>query len=30
MRLLRRGPTWLVNAIVRLISLMFFNRFVLW
>lgn len=29
-RLLRRGPTWLVQALVSLISLLCFNRFVLW
>ena len=29
-RLLRSGPAWLVNALVGLVSLLFFNRFVLW
>lgn len=29
-RLLRTGPVWLVQALVSLISLLCFNRFVLW
>ncbi len=29
-RLLRSGPAWLVNALISLVSLLFFNRFVLW
>jgi hypothetical protein len=29
-RLLRSGPTWLVQALVSLVSLLCFNRFVLW